>query len=520
VFFALGALDLYKMSGTPDKRAPSRGAGPDDEVLRVDEPETTWIEAHRAALPDGAGGVALARAAVAVAGARITRVARGDAAVDAARRAAAGAGQPWRSLATGELLAPAFVDAHTHLAMGCFRALPVDSASEGNVVEDLFFAVESNLTAADVEAFARWGAYESLLSGVGMVWDHYYFGEAVARGLSAAGLTAVVAPTLQDVAGPGAGAWEDQLATTHDLDTQAWADRGVWAAYGPHATDTVSADLWGVIRDDAGSTGLPVHAHVAQSIEEFERAHDRHGCSPVAWLERLGLLDDTVASFLMVHGIFVSEQDLARLDPARHTLGFCPYSQLIFSLPADVAAWTASGVPWLVATDCAASNDAMTVQKELRFVAGLRALGAAYSVEREAFTHQGGLPAARALAARRAREYDGRRGWADASFLLERVWGAPGRMHPGARAGEIAPGALANLAVWDTAHPSMWPGDRPLRALTMGDTSGALLNLMVAGAWRGEHGDYARSITSSDAYADAQSEATARLRELFDRAGV
>ncbi len=485
----------------------------------MDEPKTIWIEAHRAALPD-ADGVGLTHAALALEGARITRVVRGQADVDAARAAAADAGQPWQTLAPGELLTPAFIDAHTHLAMGCFRALPVDSASEGNVVEDLFFAVESNLTAADVEAFARWGAYESLLSGVGMVWDHYYFGEAVARGLHAAGITGVVAPTLQDVAGPGAASWEAQLATTHDLNTQTWADRGVWAAYGPHATDTVSADLWGVIRDDAQATGLPVHAHVAQSIEEFERAHERHGCSPVVWLERLGMLDDAVASFLMVHGIFVSEKDLSRLDPARHTLGFCPYSQLTFSLPADVAAWTASGVPWLVATDCAASNDAMTVQKELRFVAGLRALGAAYSVERGAFTHEGSLSAARALAARRAREYDERRGWADASFLLERVWGAPGRMHGGVRAGTIAPGALANLAVWDTTHPSMWPGDRPLRALTMGDTSSALQNLMVAGAWRGTHGDYARSLTGSPEYADAQAEATARLRELFTRAGV
>ncbi len=388
------------------------------------------------------------------------------------------------------------------------------------MVEDLFFKVESSLEVGDAEALARWGAYESLLCGVGMVWDHYYHGEAVASGLSQAGISAVVAPTLQDITGPGAHMWAEQLDATERLASASWAERGIWSAFGPHATDTVSADLWGEIVGRASATGLPVHAHVAQSIEEYERAFERHGCSPVEWLERLGALGEDVASFLLVHGIFVSREDLARLSPERHTLGFCPYSQLIFSLPADVAAWQESGIPWVVATDCAASNDAMTVQKELRFVAGLRAMGAAHSVQRESFTQGGGLEAARALATRRAREYEERRGWADSSFLLERVWGAPGRMHPEARAGALEPGALANLAVWDVEHPSMWPGDRPLRALSMGDTAGALQNLMVTGRWRGEHGDYAGSITRSPEYREARDEATARLRALFSRAGV
>ena len=32
------------------------------------------------------------------------------------------------------------------------------------------------MVAADVKAFARMGAYESLLSGVGFVMEHYYHG--------------------------------------------------------------------------------------------------------------------------------------------------------------------------------------------------------------------------------------------------------------------------------------------------------------------------------------------------------
>jgi 5-methylthioadenosine/S-adenosylhomocysteine deaminase len=114
------------------------------------------------------------------------------------------------------LVSPAFVNGHTHLAMAAFRGLGSDDFA-GNVVEDLFFRLESALTPEDIRAFARLGAYECLLSGVAVVWDHYYGGTAVAEALLDTGLSGVVAPTLQDLGGPGAGASEAQLDATLEI---------------------------------------------------------------------------------------------------------------------------------------------------------------------------------------------------------------------------------------------------------------------------------------------------------------
>ena len=55
-------------------------------------------------------------------------------------------------------------------------------------------------------------------------------------------------------------------------------DKGVVAALGPHATDTVSPQLWQTIAATAAAEQLPIHSHVAQSIEEFQRIRER--CSP------------------------------------------------------------------------------------------------------------------------------------------------------------------------------------------------------------------------------------------------
>ncbi len=416
----------------------------------------------------------------------------------------------------GRLIAPAFINGHTHLAMSALRGIEGAAAVRGNVIEDVYFALESELTPADIRAFTRLGAYESVLSGVGCVWDHYYSGRAVADGLADVGLAGVVAPTLQDGAGPGAGSWERALADTVDLaGDDTFAERGVSAALGPHATDTVSDALWEHAVALAHAHELPVHAHLAQSWGEYRRSTERFGCSPLARLHRLGVLDQGQA--LLVHALFTSAADLALLDPARHVLGYCPFSQLQFGFAADAGSWTAAGVPWLVASDCAASNDSMDVQKELRFCAGLRTLPTSFSSAAAALRITGSARSAAQLEDARIECIDGRAELAEPAFLLSRVWSVPGRLHPRCPAGELASGALANLLVLDPAHPAVWPLADPLRALAYASIAPAIDGLLVAGRWIGERGRFHASIIGDGAYREALAEATDRRARLLRR---
>jgi cytosine/adenosine deaminase-related metal-dependent hydrolase len=413
------------------------------------------------------------------------------------------------------VVAPAFIDAHTHLSMIAFRGLIPSTALEGNVVEDLFYRLEDSLTDDDIRAFCRIGAYECLGHGVGLVWDHYYGATALAEGIADTGLAAVVAPTLQDIHGPGASRTEAQLDATLQLTGDGWADRGIWAALGPHATDTVSAELWTRVAELARERSLRVHAHVAQSVEEYERAQSQHGCSPVEFLRRCGVLDDI--GVLLVHMIFASQSDLAALDPQRHTLAYCPLSQMQFCFPAHVPTWTSQGLPWVVATDCACSNDAMNVQRELPIVAGTRSLPSAASSNYAEFRQRGTVEAARDADQVRKQSLESLSHLADPSFLLSRVWAIPGSMHAEFRAGVIADGALANLQVLDPGHPAMWPGRDFLRTLAMADTSPALEKLMVAGAWSPVAGG---RLAHDAAYQEARSEADERLTRHLDKLGL
>jgi 5-methylthioadenosine/S-adenosylhomocysteine deaminase len=326
--------------------------------------------------------------------------------------------------------------------MAAFRGAAGLAALRGNVVEDLFFRLEQDLSAEEVRAFTRVGAFESLLAGVGTVFDHYFQGEAVAAALADVGLTGAVAPTLQDLAGPGAtGTARPSTPRSPSTSAPTCAPAGVVAALGPHATDTVSAGLWRAAIDLAEARGLPVHAHVAQSREEAARVLARHGTTPIGWLASEGILASS-ARLLLVHGIYVTDGDLTRLDPARHTLGFCPYSQVEFCFPAAVDRFARAGLPWLLATDCAASNDSMNVQKELRLASGLGLAAASFSSAADRFAAGPGTPdAAAALDAARQAAFDAWAPLREPATLLATVWSVPGRLHPALPCGAIEPGA-------------------------------------------------------------------------------
>ncbi len=410
------------------------------------------------------------------------------------------------------LITPAFVNAHTHLALAFLRGVDA-TQHQTNLVEDLYFHYEQKLSPDDVRAFARMGAYESLLSGVAVVWDHYYGHEAVAEALYETGLCGVVAPTLQDVAGPGMRDFDAALESTLKLHTNPrYRNAGIYAALGPHATDTVSPARMQDIAQLSLAHDLPVHMHLAQSLDELKRVFAREGCSPTALLERAGLLG---CRLLLAHAIFCPDQDLARLDPSRHTLVFCPSSQLQFGFPADVTRWNAHGIPWVIATDCASSNDGMSLQKELRFALGAASLRSTGSASFTEFLSTGQLAHAERAWSERLSVSKNEQAFIDSSQLLAHAFDLPGALHPSFRAGVIEVGAQANLIAWDTDHPAFWPNHAIPRALALSDVGPAMRGLWVRGKPIGEFGTIQASVVESTAYQAAQTEANQRLKHLF-----
>lgn len=418
------------------------------------------------------------------------------------------------------LIAPAWVNGHTHIAMSAYRGIGGRAAQAGNVVEELYFRLESFAEPDDILAFARMGAWEVALSGTGAIVDQYYAGEMIAQALLDIGLSGIVAPTLQDINGPGMKDWSAALDTTEQLATDPrYAAAGIFPALGPHATDTVSINLWGRALTLAERHNLPVHVHVGQSLEEVERSFERYQCTPVQRLARMGALDSK-ASLYLVHMLYVSEADLRSLDASRHTLGYCPRSQVQFAYPAHLGSWREAGLPFLVGTDAGVCNDTMNVQQELRWLAGAGIYSVPFSSEHRTFRERGDLFSARHVERVRRDQFAADAPLNEPLNLMAAAGRTARRLHPQLDVGRIGAGAVANLCVYDLDHPALWPATDPLRALTHGDPGPALHAMVLGGNWFGTPGYLVPSLTSSDRFQAHRDEATRRLQLLLQRAGL
>ncbi|HSC89414.1 MAG TPA: amidohydrolase family protein [Polyangiaceae bacterium] len=408
-------------------------------------------------------------------------------------------------------LVPSFVNAHVHLAMAPLRGITDVAVRQGNVVSEVFFAIESHLQEGDVRAFARLGAYESLLAGVGEVWDHYYAGLEVAEALSDVGLSGVVAPTLQDRSGPGMRGFERALDETRRLhEDVALRARGIVAALGPHATDTVSDVLLGRAADAAAAMDLPIHLHLAQAASEMPGAT----ADVVARL----LEHARGRSLLVAHGLFLSAADIARLVDASAVLAFCPLSQLQFGFLGPLGGWVAAGGGWGLGTDTVASNDALSVQRELPLVAGWGSLEASFSPERARLARSGSAEDVRALEATRVSSVG--QGTLATERLLEGAFGYHLPRHAQLGPRGLVVGAAANFQVLEPEAPELFPGDDVPRSLAHGETSGAIHALVVRGRELGTAGDFRRSLLGSVEYRDARAEAERRRSLLWARAAT
>ena len=288
----------------------------------------------------------------------------------------------------GCVLIPGFVNTHAHLELTIFHGL-LENLAFGDWIAKLVRIKYSALDRDALRASARLGALEMLHAGittVGEVMDAGTGWEAMRE----FGLQGVA---YQEVFGPGDDTAPESLhglqARVRDYRRQETATRRIGIS--PHAPYTVSQKLYETARDYARSEKLLMTAHIAESHDEtlfvrdgaghFGDAHRKRGiqvkarhCSPVAYLERLGLLGPDM---LLVHAIETGEEDLRRIRDTGSFVAHCPRSNAkLGHQVAHVAEMRELGIPVSLGTDSTASNDSIDIFAEMRLAMAQQGLSA------------------------------------------------------------------------------------------------------------------------------------------------
>ena len=274
--------------------------------------------------------------------------------------------------ARGKVVMPGLINTHTHVPMVLFRGIADDLVLMEWLQRYIFPAEAKNVD----EQFVRWGTrlgcLEMIRGGTTTYVDMYYFESAIADETARAGMRAVLGETLIDFPAPDNKTW-DAAVNYFENFAKKWKGHSlITPAIAPHAPYTVSTDHLKQSHELSSKYGVPLVIHVAEDASEVKTIQDKYGATPVAYLDRIGLLDGRV---IAAHMVWPNDDEIKTLASRSVGVGHCPQSNMkVVAGVSPVPKLLAAGVAVGLGTDGAASNNDLDLWEEMDTAAKLHKL--------------------------------------------------------------------------------------------------------------------------------------------------
>jgi 8-oxoguanine deaminase len=285
--------------------------------------------------------------------------------------------------ARGKVVLPGFVNTHHHLPQVLTRNVP--GIQQAPLFEWLarHYEIWRGWDADAVDAAARVGLGELLLTGCTTTTDHLYLFPRGQERLIDAEIAAArdlgirFHPTRGSMSRgrsqgglPPDDLCQDEEAILrdserlvreyHDPKPRAMTRIGL----APCAPFSVSDGLMRRTADLARERNVRLHTHLAETLDEERYCLEVYGCRPVEYLRRLGWLGSDV---WLAHCVHLSPEEVALFAETGTGVAHCPSSNFrLGSGLAPVRALLDAGAPVGLGVDGSASNDTSNMMAELR----------------------------------------------------------------------------------------------------------------------------------------------------------
>ena len=154
---------------------------------------------------------------------------------------------------------------------------------------------------------AKYAIAEMLLGGVTTFCDMYYFEDEVAKAAKELNMRGVLCETIVDFPSP------DSEKAFGGLDysikfIEKWKnDDLITPGIAPHAPYTNTEESLKEAYKISKKYDVPITMHLAEMDYELEECKDKYNLTPVAYLDKLGILD---SNFIAAHAVLVNEEDI------------------------------------------------------------------------------------------------------------------------------------------------------------------------------------------------------------------
>ena len=268
----------------------------------------------------------------------------------------------------GNLLIPAFYNAHCHAAMTLFRGYGEDLPLDRWLNEKIFPA-EERLTYSSVYAASKLAIAEMLKRGIASFSDMYMFVDATAEAVLETGIKANLSRSLVSF-DPDIDMTKD--ARLHEAITLAnnyhgAGDGRLKIDFSLHAEYTNVPRACEYVGKYAKDHGYLMQIHLSETEKEHNECIKRHGKTPTRFFYDLGVFDTpTVAA----HCVWLTDEDIAMLAEKGVTAVHNPVSNLkLGSGVMPLRKLLDAGVNVALGTDGVASNNRLDVLREMQTAA-------------------------------------------------------------------------------------------------------------------------------------------------------
>ena len=262
--------------------------------------------------------------------------------------------------ASGQLLAPGFSNAHTHLPMSMFRGAGEDLSLE-NWLNDTMYPLEDRLYSEAVYLSSLISIIEMVKSGTTSIIDMYYFCADIFRAVKESGIRAILS---RSVVGDKEQA-AVRIRESEELREMCLGEPLISFGNSLHAEYSCPFETIEQVTGIAAENGEPLIIHLSETKNENDGCRSRYnGLSPTQVFMKAGA-DKT--KLIAAHGVWLDDTDMELLRGK--TVVTCPQSNLkLGSGIADVPRMLEHGINVALGTDGAASNNNLDMLLETRFL--------------------------------------------------------------------------------------------------------------------------------------------------------
>ena len=269
----------------------------------------------------------------------------------------------------GNLVIPAFYNAHCHAAMTLFRGYGEDLPLMRWLNERILPA-EDKLNFRSTYFGTKLAAAEMIRNGIVSFSDMYMFEDAVAEAVLETGIKANLARSIVSFDENIKKEEDARFAEAVRLVEQyhGAADGRLKIDMSLHAEYTNVDATCRYVAEYAKEHGLLMQLHASESESEHLQCMERRGGrTPIAYLNDMGVLDVPTSA---AHCVYVTDEDIAIMREKNVTAVHNPVSNLKLGsgiMPFDRL--HSAGVRIALGTDGAASNNTLDILKEMQLAA-------------------------------------------------------------------------------------------------------------------------------------------------------